>query len=175
MYNWSKERSEKLIKQVTNLGLWLSSRSNIYSNIIMQKLGIFHHQPIRNYEQEEHSHSHYYHISDMESLAKFPNVAHADSKEWQRVSNRTQTNKSGMPLSWNQMMAQVMRDAKPCGQYPPNTTDPVVKAAYDFQELRHKEKKSKGIFNEYNTLFINSEEAGNSFKRASVFLYSLLI
>ncbi|XP_011497452.1 PREDICTED: protein SZT2-like isoform X2 [Ceratosolen solmsi marchali] len=153
MYNWSKERSEKLIKQVTNLGLWLSSRSNIYSNIIMQKLGIFHHQPIRNYEQEEHNHSQYYHISDMESLAKFPNVGHADNKEWQRISSRAQTGKGAMPFSWNHMMGQVMRDAKPCGQYPPNTTDPVVKAAYDFQELRHKEKKSKDDLNKLHTMW----------------------
>ena len=42
------------------------------------------------------------------------------------------------------LIGDVMRDAKPSGIYPPNTFDPVVKAAYDFQELRHKEKKAKG-------------------------------
>ncbi|XP_031787876.1 KICSTOR complex protein SZT2 isoform X2 [Nasonia vitripennis] len=152
MYNWSKERSEKLIKQVSSLGLWLSSRSNLYSNIIMQKLGIFHHQPVRNYEQEEQTGQQFYQITDMESLSKFPNGTQADSKEWQRVNLRGQSGKN-MVFSWNQLMGQVMRDAKPSGQYPANTTDPVVKAAYDFQELRHKEKKSKDDLNKLHTMW----------------------
>lgn len=156
MYNWSKERSEKLTKQVTSLGLWLSSRSNLYSSIIMQKLGIFHHQSARSsYKQEEPSQPHYYQITDMESLAKFPNAAahSGEGKEWQRLSGRGQSTSSsssgkagGMALSWSQVMGQVMRDAKPSGQYPANTSDPVVKAAYDLQELRHKEKKTKGAY-----------------------------
>ena len=112
----------------------------------MQKLGIFHHQPLRNYDREDQSmNPQYYQISDMESLAKFPNGTHGD-KEWQRTGNRGQLGKGNIGLPWNQLMGQVMRDAKPSGQYPPNITDPVVKAAYDFQELRHKEKKTKGIF-----------------------------
>lgn len=88
----------------------------------------------------------------MESLSKFPNGTQADSKEWQRVNNRGQSGKS-MVLSWNQLMGQVMRDAKPSGQYPANTTDPVVKAAYDFQELRHKEKKTKDDLNKLHTMW----------------------
>lgn len=145
MYNWSKERSEKLVKQISSLGLWLSSRSNLHSSITMQKLGIFHHQPARNYDQEEQRNSQYCaQITDMESLAKFPNASQPDSKEWQKVNSRGQGKGVGI-LPWNQLVGQVMRDAKPSGQYPPNTTDPVVKAAYDFQELRHKDKKYKGI------------------------------
>lgn len=143
MYNWSKERSEKLIKQVGNLGYWLSSRSNLHTSIIMQKLGIFYHQPMRNYEQQdEQNNSQYNQITDMNSLAKFPNVSHTEGKDWQKARSGSQ---SGIMFSWNQFMGQVMRDAKPSGQYPPNMTDPVVKAAHDFQELRHKEKKIKGI------------------------------
>lgn len=143
MYNWSKERSEKLTKQVTNLGNWLSSRSNLHTSIIMQKLGIFHHQPMHNnYEQEEQNNSQFSQITDMNSLAKFPNTTHTDGKDWQKPRTGSQ---SGTMFSRNQFMGQVMRDAKPSGQYPPNITDPVVKAAFDFQELRHKEKKTKGI------------------------------
>lgn len=146
MYNWSKERSEKLTKQVTNLGLWLSSRSNLHSGIVMQKLGLFHHQPFKNYDQEDQSNtSNSYHIPDMESLAKFPSNAVQTDKEWQRTSsNRSSAGKGGIGLSWRQLMSQVMRDAKPSCQYPSNTNDPVVKAAYDFQEIRHKDKKTKG-------------------------------
>lgn len=134
MYNWSKERSEKLIKQTTSLGMWLTSRSTLYSNIIMQKLGIFHHQPTRTFDQREQSESAQFQITDMESLAKFPQASPA----------RMQTTKS-TSFSWNHLMGQVMRDAKPNAQNPPATTDPVVKAAYDFQELRQREKKRKGL------------------------------
>ena len=37
MYNWSKEKSEKLIKQTTALGTWLSSRSNFFDIRILAK------------------------------------------------------------------------------------------------------------------------------------------
>ena len=133
MYNWSKERSEKLVKQTTSLGRWLSSRSTLYSNIMMQKLGIFHHQPMRISDQGEQNEAHYFHIMDMESLAKFPQIS--------PIRNPTTKN---MAFSWNYLMGQVMRDAKPSAHHPPHTNDPVVKAAYDFQEHRHREKKAKG-------------------------------
>lgn len=92
----------------------------------MQKLGIFHHQPTEQGDVQ------YLQMSDMESLAKFPQASPA----------RTQYGKNS--FSWNHLMGQVMRDAKPSTQHPPNTTDPVVKAAHDFHELRHREKKNKG-------------------------------
>ncbi|CAB0036663.1 unnamed protein product [Trichogramma brassicae] len=82
---------------------------------------------------------------DMESLAKFPTQEHSDNKEWPRPASRVQVPKQspGLGLTSIQMMDQVMRDAKPSGQYPTNTIDPVVKSAYDFQELRQKDKKIK--------------------------------
>lgn len=141
MYNWSKERSEKLMKQTTNLGTWLSSRSTLYTNIIMQKLGIFHHKLTRDSQQREHSFQ-YYQITDIESLAKFPSQSNADSKDWTRASNRAQTVKSGA-FSWTQVVGQAMRDAKPNTSHSHSTTDPIVKAAYDLQDLRHREKKIK--------------------------------
>lgn len=142
MYNWSKEKSEKLMKQATSLGTWLSSRSSLFTNINMQKLGIFHHKLTRDLQQREHV-SQYYQITDMESLAKFPNQSNIDSKDWTRVSNRAQAVKNSA-FSWTQVVGQAMRDAKPSAPYPLNTTDPIVKAAYDLQDLRHREKKIKG-------------------------------
>ncbi|XP_023246457.1 KICSTOR complex protein SZT2 [Copidosoma floridanum] len=152
VYNWSKERSEKLIKQISNLGVWLSSRAIFHSNIMMQKLGIFHHQPARKYNEEDQSNSHCYQISDMESLAKFSTVAHTD-KDWQRINNRASGGKGGIGLSWSQSMTQVMRDVKPSGQYPVNISDPVVKTIYDFQEVRHKDKKAKDDLNRLHTIW----------------------
>lgn len=142
MYNWSKEKSEKLIKQTTNLGTWLSSRSSLFTNIIMQKLGIFHHKLTREPQQRENS-SQYYQINDMESLAKFPSQSNTDSKDWTRSNNRAQSMKNNA-FSWIQMVGQAMRDAKPSAPHPHNTTDAIVKAAYDLQDLRHREKKIKG-------------------------------
>lgn len=142
MYNWSKEKSEKLIKQTTNLGTWLSSRSSLFTNIIMQKLGIFHHKLIREPQQREHS-SQYYQINDMENLAKFPSQSNIDNKDWTRSSNRAQPTKNNA-FSWVQVVGQAMRDAKPNAPHPYNTTDAIVKAAYDLQDLRHREKKIKG-------------------------------
>lgn len=101
----------------------------------MQKLGIFHHQPLRTYEQREQNESTQFQITDIESLAKFPQASPA----------RIQTAKN-TSFSWSHLMGQVMRDAKPNAQSSPTTTDPVVKAAYDFQELRQREKKRKGFF-----------------------------
>ncbi|XP_011685281.1 PREDICTED: protein SZT2-like isoform X1 [Wasmannia auropunctata] len=141
MYNWSKEKSEKLIKQTTNLGTWLSSRSSLFTNIIMQKLGIFHHKLTREPQQRTEHGSQYYQINDMESLAKFPSQSNADSKDWTRSSNRAQSKNNA--FSWVQVVGQAMRDAKPSASHSHNTTDTIVKAAYDLQDLRHREKKIK--------------------------------
>lgn len=129
------------MKQATSLGTWLSSRSTLYTNIIMQKLGIFHHKLARDSQQREHSFQ-YYQITDMESLAKFPSQSAADGKDWTRASNRAQAVKSGA-FSWTQVVGQAMRDAKP-SVHLHVTTDPIVKAAHDLQDLRHREKKIKG-------------------------------
>ncbi|XP_046747125.1 KICSTOR complex protein SZT2-like [Diprion similis] len=145
MYNWSKERSEKLTKQVTNLGTWLSSRSSLFTNIAMQKLGIFHHQPAPAFPQEDRNPS-YYQITDMETLTKFPNDLHNDGKEWPRTSNRSNLGKA-TTVSWNPRIAQVLRDAKPSGPHPVNNaTDAVVRAAYRLQDVRQREKKAKEDF-----------------------------
>lgn len=142
MYNFSKERSELLVKQISHLGLWLSSRANLYSGLTIYKLGIFHYEPTQTFVPEE---TQYCQITDMDSLAKFPQHSHAD-REWQKAAtNRAQTGKS-IGFSWNRLMGQVMRDAKPSGQYPKVTNDPVIKVACDFQELLHKYKKLKGNF-----------------------------
>lgn len=143
LYNWSKEKSEKLMKQATSLGTWLSSRSSLFTNINMQKLGIFHHKLTRDSQQREHGSSQYYQITDMESLAKFPSQSNTDSKDWTRSSNRAQAMKNNA-FSWTQVVGQAMRDAKPSAPYPLNTSDPIVKAAYDLQDLRHREKRIKG-------------------------------
>ena len=142
MYNCSKDKTEKLIKQISNLGIWLSSRSNLSANITMQKLGIFHYQPLFTDEQEEVSPSNYQ-ITDVDSFAKFPQTTNSDYKDFQRTSSRIQTGKN-VEYSWSRLIGQVMRDAKPSGHYPPNTNDSVIKAALDFQELLHKNKKIRG-------------------------------
>ncbi|KAJ8681967.1 hypothetical protein QAD02_017759 [Eretmocerus hayati] len=153
MYNWSKERSEKLTKQVTNLGRWLSSRATLYSNIMMKKLGLFHqHQPNRNSEREEQGHSHYYPITDMESLARFPG---GEGKEWPK-SRASSGGKSGVALPpWNQL-------ATSSGiQGSINTNDPIVKAAYDYQELRRREEKAKDDLSKLHTMWQSRGTAPN--------------
>ncbi|XP_018338951.1 PREDICTED: protein SZT2-like [Trachymyrmex septentrionalis] len=144
MYNWSKEKSEKLIKQTTSLGTWLSSRSSLFTSIIMQKLGIFHHKFTRESQQRVEHSSQYYQINDMESLAKFPSQSNTDlpGKDWARSSNRAQSMKNNA-FSWVQIVGQAMRDAKPSAPHPHNMTDTIVKAAYDLQDLRHREKRIK--------------------------------
>uniref|UniRef100_A0A0C9R6N5 Szt2 protein n=1 Tax=Fopius arisanus TaxID=64838 RepID=A0A0C9R6N5_9HYME len=137
MYNWSKERSEKLIKQTTSLATWLSSRSILFSSITLQKLGIFHHQSGDNYHRDDHSPQ--YQISDLETLSRFPLTA--EGKEWPRRSG--QLMKSVPQYSWDRLLGQVMRDARPSMQYPPNTTDPVVKGICDLQDLHQRERKTK--------------------------------
>ncbi|XP_048511777.1 KICSTOR complex protein SZT2-like isoform X2 [Athalia rosae] len=139
MYNWSKERAEKLTKQVTSLGNWLSSRSSLFTNIVMQKLGIFHYQSMQAFSQEDRGP--YYQITDMETLTKFPNGLHNDGKEWPRSSARTHGKVS--MVSWNPRIGQILRDVKPSGPYPVNTVDPVIRAAYHLQDLRHRDKKVK--------------------------------
>lgn len=148
MYNWSKERSEKLIKQANNLGTWLSSRSTLFTNIIMQKLGIFHHQQTPQSCHRDESVAQYCQITDIESLAKFPHTSNADGKEWSRTAggNRSHNNVkvASSQQSWDRFSYQALRDAKPNIHYPQNICDPVVKAAYDLQDVHNREKKSKG-------------------------------
>ncbi|XP_063994970.1 KICSTOR complex protein SZT2-like [Diachasmimorpha longicaudata] len=147
MYNWSKERSEKLIKQVSSLATWLSSRSILFSSITLQKLGVFHHQPVDTYHhRDDHPQ---YQISDLESLAKFPLTA--EGKEWPRRSG--QLIKSVPQYSWDRMLGQVMRDARPTMQYPPNTPDPVVKGIYDLQDLYQRERKTKDDLTKLYTMW----------------------
>lgn len=138
MYNWSKEKSEKLMKQTNSLGTWLSSRSNFLRNVLMHKLGIFHHRP--NLMRE--TNSHYFQITDMESLTKFSSATHSDEKEWVKSNNRAQNIKHSQ-FSWNDVLGQTMRDVK-SNTSCHNNVDPVTKAVYDLQDLRLRERKMKG-------------------------------
>lgn len=45
-YNWSKDTTDKLIEQSSNLGLWLTMRGGLLSSMTSQKLGLFHDQII---------------------------------------------------------------------------------------------------------------------------------
>lgn len=145
MYNWSKERSEKLTKQATNLGTWLSSRSTLHSNIIMQKLGIFHHQPVQQTYRRDETGSQYCQSADIESLMKFTHVSSTEGKEWSRAANRAHNLSKIGPHqhSWDRIAGQSLRDAKPNPHYP-QIVDSVVKAAYDLQDVQQREKKLKG-------------------------------
>ena len=149
MYNWSKEKSEKLFKQITGLGTWLSSRSNFFMNIIMHKLGIFHHRPNLSREQ---TNSHYFQITDMENLTKFVSVPYNDEKDWARFNNKIQNIKHNQ-FSWNEVIGQTMRDVKP-NSYSHNNIDPIVKAVHDLQDLRCREKKMKGKYRCYNEVVL---------------------
>ncbi|XP_043599602.1 KICSTOR complex protein SZT2-like isoform X2 [Bombus pyrosoma] len=155
-YNWSKEKSEKLIKQTTNLGTWLSSRSNFFTNVIMQKLGIFHHRPSFS---REHANSQYLQIMDMENLTKFSAVPHNDGKEWIRLNNRTQNIKHNQ-FSWNEVIGQTMRDVKPNNYFHSNI-DPTIKAVCDLQDLRLREKKVKEDLNKLYAMWQNRNAAPN--------------
>nr|XP_033323084.1 KICSTOR complex protein SZT2-like isoform X4 [Megalopta genalis] len=155
MYNWSKEKSEKLMKQANSLGTWLSSRSNFFRNILMQKLGIFHHRP--NLTRE--TNSHYFQITDTDSLTKFSSTAHNDDKEWTRSNNRVQSIKHNQ-FSWNEVLGQTMRDVK-SNSCLHNNGDPVAKAVYDLQELRAREKKVKDDLNKLYVMWQNRSAAPN--------------
>ncbi|CAK9801279.1 KICSTOR complex protein SZT2 [Anthophora quadrimaculata] len=156
MYNWSKEKSEKLIKQTISLGTWLSSRSNFFTNVIMQKLGIFHHRP--NYSREQ-TNSQYYQITDMESLTKFSSASHSDGKDWTRLNNRQQNIKHNQ-FSWNEVIGQTMRDVKP-NSYFHNNMDPTMKAVCDLQDFRCREKKVKDDLNKLYAMWQNRNAAPN--------------
>ncbi|XP_076285950.1 KICSTOR complex protein SZT2 isoform X2 [Lasioglossum baleicum] len=155
MYNWSKEKSEKLMKQTNSLGTWLSSRSNFFRNILMQKLGIFHHRP----SVARETNSHYFQIMDMDSLTKFSSVTHNDDKEWTRSNNRVQNIKHGQ-FSWNEVLGQTMRDVK-SNTCLHNSIDPVAKAVHDLQELRTREKKVKEDLNKLYVMWQNRSAAPN--------------
>lgn len=127
------------MKQVTNLGTWLSSRSNLYTNIIMQKLGIFHHESFQRYQRRELIHRNEQ-LPDIENLAKF---SLPTRPEGCNRSNR-QTGKHES-FSWNQISYnQGIRTAKPNNTNFHVTTDPIGKAIYELQDLRQRERKNKG-------------------------------
>ncbi|KAK2589304.1 hypothetical protein KPH14_007855 [Odynerus spinipes] len=155
MYNWSKERSEKLIKQTTSLGTWLSSRSQLFTNIIMQKLGIFHHQPTSYYQQGEQSNSQYYQITDMESLTKFPHTSHGENKSGSKQHTRNN------PLPWTQLVGQAPKETDSNTYHLHDNTDPVVKTAYDLQDFRHRERKAKEDMNKLYTIWQNRSSSSN--------------
>ncbi|XP_043487708.1 KICSTOR complex protein SZT2-like isoform X1 [Polistes fuscatus] len=155
MYNWSKERSEKFIKQTTSLGTWLSSRSQLFTNIIMHKLGIFHHQPTTNYQQSEQSNSQYYQITDMESLTKFPHSSHGENKSVSKQHTRNN------PLPWNQLVGQSSKETENSAYHLNDDIDPVVKTAYDLQDFRHRERKAKEDMNKLYTIWQNRSSASN--------------
>ncbi|KAH0546460.1 KICSTOR complex protein SZT2-like isoform X1 [Cotesia glomerata] len=152
MYNWSKERSEKLIKQATNLGAWLSSRSVLLSNVVMQKLGIFHHQPMESFHLRDECQ-----ISDIESMTKFSVMYNAENTDWSKSSHRLSTGRNvHYPL-----VSQVMRDARPNVHYPPNTVDPVVIAVHDLQDLHQRERKNKEDLTRLHTMWQSRSAAPN--------------
>ncbi|XP_047362781.1 KICSTOR complex protein SZT2 isoform X1 [Vespa velutina] len=155
MYNWSKERSEKFIKQTTSLGTWLSSRSQLFTNIIMQKLGIFHHQPTSNYQQGEQNNTQYYQITDMESLTKFPHASHGENKSSSKQHGRSN------PLPWNQLVGQATKETESNVYHLNDDIDPVVKTAYDLQDFRHRERKAKEDMNRLYTIWQNRSSASN--------------
>ncbi|XP_076162167.1 KICSTOR complex protein SZT2 isoform X3 [Ptiloglossa arizonensis] len=155
MYNWSKEKSEKLIKQTTSLGTWLSSRSDFFMNVIMQKLGIFHH---RSNLSREQTNPQYFQIMDMESLTKFSSIPYNDEKDWSRSNNRIQHMKHNQ-FSWNEVIGQTMRDVK--SNYYCNNNDPIAKAVYDLQDLRSHEKKMKDDLSKLYTMWQNRSAAPN--------------
>ncbi|XP_043250268.1 KICSTOR complex protein SZT2-like isoform X1 [Colletes gigas] len=154
IYNWSKEKSEKLIKQSTSLGTWLSSRSNFVVNIIMQKLGIFHH---RSNVSRDQTNSQYFQITDMESLIKFSSIPHNDDKDWTRSNNRTQNMKHNQ-FSWNEVIGQTMRDVK-SNSYFCNNIDLVTKAVCDLQDLRNHERKMKEDLSKLHAMWQNRNAA----------------
>ncbi|XP_076387408.1 KICSTOR complex protein SZT2 isoform X2 [Megachile rotundata] len=156
MYNWSKEKSEKLIKQTTALGTWLSSRSNFLTNVIMHKLGIFHH---RLHPSRDQTNSQYYQIVDIESLTKFSSASHNDGKDWTKANNKTQNMKHNQ-FSWNEIIGQMMRDVKPNNHFHGNT-DPTIKAVHDLQDLRSREKKGKEDLNKLYAMWQNRSAAPN--------------
>ncbi|KAI4483415.1 hypothetical protein M0802_013415, partial [Mischocyttarus mexicanus] len=155
MYNWSKERSEKFIKQTTSLGTWLSSRSQLFTNIIMHKLGIFHHQPTSNYQQGEQSNSQYYQITDMESLTKFPHASHGENKSLSKQHSKSN------PLPWNQLVGQATKESDNSVNHLNDDIDPVVKTAYDLQDFRHRERKAKEDMNRLYAIWQNRSPATN--------------
>ncbi|KAF4533500.1 hypothetical protein B566_EDAN000985 [Ephemera danica] len=133
-YNWSKDRSENLNKQVSNLGHWLVGRSSLITSIITQKLGLFNNQAFnrqtgdlrKNFIDQSHLT-----VKEVEQLVKLPATA---QKEFLAVGRRSNT-------APTVCIQDAFRDVKPSHAALCSSTDSVLCNGQQLLELCIVDKK----------------------------------
>ncbi|XP_065351660.1 KICSTOR complex protein SZT2-like isoform X3 [Cloeon dipterum] len=133
-YNWSKDRTENMHRQMADLGNWLVARSNLTTTIVCQKMGLFHNMMFNRQtldpkkglsEQSKPT------LKDVEQLIKPPVIT---QKDFNMVGGRRS---SGLPSI---VIHDVFRDNKPSRITKPNM-DPVTTNGQHLLELFGMEKR----------------------------------
>ncbi|XP_014246112.1 KICSTOR complex protein SZT2-like isoform X2 [Cimex lectularius] len=123
MYNWSKDRVENLTKLLTQLGLWLSARSNFLIGILTQKMGLFHNQPCLR--------------------KSTPQLTCMDGTEFESLLNFTPASTPRKIPSANMTsITQILRDSDPIIKKS-TSNDPVVSSIYQVMDIRSKDKREQ--------------------------------
>lgn len=134
MYNWSKERVDKLIVQTNNLGLWLSARTSVLNSIVAQKKGVFQNQMLTR-KLILCNNPYLTHINESsDHLNKFPLNTSAINKEWANPRKLTPV----QPMQG--ITVDAYRDSLPLPCVHGNDSDPVVSYIQEMQELRSRNK-----------------------------------
>ncbi|KAL1130343.1 hypothetical protein AAG570_013281 [Ranatra chinensis] len=120
-YNWAKDHVENLIKSLTQLGLWLSARSNFLTGILTQKMGLFHNQP---YTRKSPPQLNNIEATELESLLMF------------LPSGTIKKNDYGSLAS----VHNILHDSKP-PSFRRRSSDPVIANVYQIFEIRTNESK----------------------------------
>jgi len=79
-YNLSRDCTDRLVSQSTELGAWFTARSSLLTSIVAQKLGLFHHQTFLRAENQSLS-RHIGNVAQVEHLARSatPTASNASS------------------------------------------------------------------------------------------------
>lgn len=123
-YNWTKDNIEKLISDITNLGSWLCVRSCFLNSVTLQKMGLFHNQPLTRKCYMLGSNPYVNIIGDTDHIKDFSRDA-------------TRKRQPANLLS----ILEAFRDNFRNSKY--TTWDPVVVFTIEMREMKSVEKKSK--------------------------------
>lgn len=135
MYNWSKERVDKLIVQTNNLGLWLSARTSVLNSIVAQKHGLFQNQMLSR-KLAICNNPYLTHINESsDHLSKFPLSSSVVNKDW---ANPRKITTPVPPIQG--ITLDAYRDSLPLLCLHSNESDAVVSYVQEMQELRTRNK-----------------------------------
>ncbi|XP_030748432.1 LOW QUALITY PROTEIN: KICSTOR complex protein SZT2-like [Sitophilus oryzae] len=71
-YNWAKDNVDKLVNHCENLASWLSVRSCYLNSVTLQKLGLFHNQPLTRKCFMLSTNNYKDFIGNLDGISKFP-------------------------------------------------------------------------------------------------------